>query len=58
MEGGKLKTAVNEKSTISNKEKIKPNILYILFTPKTLEQEVLLKKDSTLALIDYPLKYE
>jgi hypothetical protein len=33
-------------------------VLYIQFTPKTLKQESLLKKDSTLALIDYPLGYE
>ena len=33
-------------------------MLYIQFTPKTLKQEGLLKKDSTLALIDYPLGYE
>jgi len=58
MEGGKLKTAAHEKATIPNKEKIKPNVLYIQFTPKSFEQEGLLKKDSTLALIDYPLGYD
>lgn len=58
MEGGKLKTADNEKAAIPKKEKIKPNVLYIQFTPKTFEQEGLLRKDSTLALIDYPLGYE
>lgn len=58
MEGGKLKSATGGKASSPEKKKIKPNVLYLQFTPKTLKQESLLKKDSTLALIDYPLGYE
>ena len=58
MEDGLVKTAANEKATLPSEMKIKPNVLYIQFNPKTFEQEGLLKKDSTLALIDYPLGYE
>ena len=54
---GKLKSTTNAKASAPEIE-IKPNVLYIQFTPKTFEQEGKLKKDSTLALIDYPLGYE
>lgn len=58
VQGGNLKSATNGKAPSLKKKKITPNVLYIQFTPKTLKQEGLLKKDSTLALIDYPLGYE
>ncbi|MDT0642187.1 hypothetical protein RM553_05010 [Zunongwangia sp. F363] len=58
METGKLKSASGEKISIPKKEKITSNMLYVQFTPKTWEEEGLLKRDSTLALIDYPLGYE
>lgn len=37
---------------------ISANVLYIQFTPQTEEQESILKRDTTLTLIDYPLGYE
>jgi hypothetical protein len=58
VKGGKLKSATGKKAGALKTKSISPNMLYIQFTPKTLEQEGLLKKDSTLALIDYPLGYE
>jgi hypothetical protein len=58
VKGGKLKSATGKKAAALKTKSIAPNMLYIQFTPKTLEQEGLLKQDSTLALIDYPLGYE
>ncbi|MEL6975736.1 MAG: hypothetical protein AAGL29_10125, partial [Bacteroidota bacterium] len=37
---------------------IQANMLYIKFTPQTAQEEMQLKRDTTLALIDYPLGYE
>ena len=37
---------------------IQANMLYIKFTPQTPQEEMQLKRDTTLALIDYPLGYE
>ncbi|SHF55779.1 hypothetical protein SAMN05444483_101584 [Salegentibacter echinorum] len=58
VKGGKLQSAAGKKAAALKTKSISPNMLYIQFTPKTLEQEGLLKQDSTLALIDYPLGYE
>lgn len=58
LKGGELKSATGGKTSSPNKKKIKPNVLYLQLTPKTLKQDGLLKKDSTLALIDYLLGYE
>lgn len=54
---GSLKDITGGKAVLL-KSTIKPNILYVKFTPQNVEEESLLKKDSTLALIDYPLGYE
>ncbi|MEO1485758.1 MAG: hypothetical protein AAFU57_08425 [Bacteroidota bacterium] len=37
---------------------IQANMLYVKFTPQTPQEEMQLKRDTTLALIDYPLGYE
>lgn len=37
---------------------IEPTHLYVKFKPQTLEEEAILKQDSTRVLFDYPLDYE
>lgn len=37
---------------------IEPNYKYVKFSPADEEQEVILKSDSTLVMVDYPLNYQ
>lgn len=47
-----------DKSVNRNADDIKPNYLYIKFSPKTDEQEHILQQHQNIVFVDYPFEYE